>query len=444
MTRSISIWSGLGIVLFLSLALTIGASFARTPVVAPPPMLSPLPNDPPSRNVQAIDLARDYVAEHKGIPSEVLTGKLDILREFPNLGRSLQAVTVIDTRPYGGAYHLLVDLSTQEVLEDIVAVEREDHEAQAVKYGKIDPQLYIRVQSMNDHESVAVVIWAAPLTNPDGTSAEPNIEAILTAKYPAAKAAVERGTKIEDVSDPELAARIHEEWLSLVNQLMDQRTRPIVEALHARGAQQVGEGHGAPFVWAVLSKQLVLEFGKRPDVVAISLSQSAQEGDLPSSVSSPVSPMLDSSVPDTLAPAVWSRGIDGNPADNLAILEIDNVDMENSPPLPCVPYNCFLYSGVFNPARPQGDHPTLVASTAASYHSTFRGMAYDVHIVSSAMSTNNEQGYWNAFDYASNQGADVINMSIGTCTDWSNSPNNWDRIADYKSRCNCLPGLTCV
>jgi hypothetical protein len=191
--------------------------------------------------------------------------------EYPNLGRQFQVVTLLDTRPQGRFYNLLVDRNTGAVIEDVASLWRAEERARTEKYGKLQPALYERLQTMQDTDVVTVTIWAA--AGPGQSLPEREVAAIATLadKYPEARAAVERGGKPMDVDDPVLAARIYREYVELVEGGAAPRVQPLVEALEAQGIT-IQTSEGLPAVTAALAKRDILLLAQRGDVGTIYLA----------------------------------------------------------------------------------------------------------------------------------------------------------------------------
>jgi subtilisin family serine protease len=231
----------------------------------------------------------------------------------------------------------------------------------------------------------------------------------LAVKYPEVKVAMEHSGKPMDVDNPELAKEIEAEYISLLNAAVETRTRPLIQDLIQSGFE-VTTYEGMPSITVILPKSVILELEHRDDVSFIYLIEEGPHFE------------LDSAVPNTFAPTVWARGYDGSGV-NIAILEIGNVDPNNSY-LNHSPISRPAFSGV-------EDHTTLVASCAASYDITYRGMAYNATIVSAGHDTTQADTV-TALQWAFDQGSQIVNMSEGIEAD---DVLNWtDRAFDYWAR----------
>jgi len=388
----------------------------QTPTSVPPPatftpqLPAPTPTPGPSQAAQA---ALIYIAKQASIPVDVLRIVADHPTEYPNLGRQYQVVTVLDTRPQGQVYKLLVDLRNGRVEEDVSALLAAEARAHQIRYSKLQPALYERIHLIKDDETLPVAIWAE--ADPGQSLAEQQAAAfaILAAKYSEARDAMERFGKPMDVSDSELRQRIEKEYLALLASQTDVRVLPLVSELRRRGFT-ITTYSGMPSFTAVLPKRLILELARRPDVSAIYLTEEEVQLE------------LDSAVPTTLAPIVWSRGITGTGV-TIAILENGNVD----------PNNSFLHHAPISRTTTAGidDHTTWVASDAASFHNTYRGIAYGTTVLSAGHEAP-QSDFVAGLQWTINQGARIVNISEGYEAD--NNVNWLDRAVDYWARSSFL------
>ncbi len=225
---------------------------------SPPPLLTSVAptsvrTEQPS---QAAQKALAYLSQREGIPLSSLVIATDHGAEYTNTERKFQVVTLLDTRPGGKFYDLLVDLSTGNVIEDIASIWAAEDHAGAEKYGKLDQDLFERLQTMQDNDIVTVMIWVIPGSGQSLTENDAVAIATLTAKYAEARVAVEQGSKPMDVADPVLAERIEKEFVEMLNANVAQRVRPLVEALKVQGLD-VQTSIGLPV--ALLHKWIVAD-----------------------------------------------------------------------------------------------------------------------------------------------------------------------------------------
>ncbi len=125
--------------------------------------------------------------------------------EYPSLGRGFQVVTLIDTRPNGQIYKLLVDLADYTIEEDISALLDSEALAYETQYGKLQPDLYLRLHELDDNDTLTVAVWMASQPQKTLADLQASIFVVIAAKYPEAQAAIERSGKPMDVDDPKLA-----------------------------------------------------------------------------------------------------------------------------------------------------------------------------------------------------------------------------------------------
>ncbi len=388
-----------------------------TPFPTHSPTATPAATPGPSTEAQK---ALVFIAQRESIRAEQLVVVNEFRREAPLLGRTFQAVTVLDLES-GRFYQLLVDRSSGQVEEQatVEAAEEQRHRAQ---YGKLQPVLYERLQAMEDDEVVTVILWAVAPSGKSLAEQQSAIFAELAARYPEAQAAMEQSGKPMDVADPALAERIHGEYVQMLNTETASRIEPLVKALEAQGFA-VRTSPGLPAVTVTLPKKVIMTLAARDDVGVITLSEGGKRRSL-----------LNSATSSNLAPAVWARGYDGTGVD-IAILEEGNVDFTSPPGSECPNgNNCFRHTGPTRVGIGGVDwHTSLVASAAASDHSMYRGMAPGARIVSAGISGPNRQDDIDALIWALDQGSEVVNISYGWCPG-STQMDTIDRAFDHYAR----------
>lgn len=369
----------------------------------------PVPAPPQSVSSEAAQNALAYIAKREGIPAESLTIAADHPTEYPALGQKFQVVTLVDNRPEGEVYKLLVDLTNGRVEEDVSALLAAEVRAHQARYGKLQPALHERLQTLKDNDTLPVAVWVAVRPGKALANQQEAAFATLAVRYPEAKAALERSGKPMDVDDSELAQRIEADYVALMNTDVKARTQPLVAELERQGFT-VTTYEGMPSFTAVLPKWMIVHLSGWKDVSAIYLIEAEEQ------------PGLDVAVPTNLAPTVWGRGYDGSGV-TIAILEHGNVD----------PNNSFLNLSPNSRAADNGvqDHTTRVASAAASFHGTYKGMAPGATVLS-AGENGQQADMVAALQWAFDQGARIVNLSGGFEVDDS---MNWtDRAFDYWAR----------
>jgi hypothetical protein len=211
-----------------------------------------------------------YIAQQQGIPIEQLIVANEFRRSAPLLNRTFQAVTVLETQG-GRFFQLLVDLNSGQV-EERVTVEDAEARASNAKYGKLQPALYDRLQQLKDTDLVTITLVIAAGPGQSLGEREIAARAALAAKYPEARAAIDRHGKPMDVADPALAAQIYKEYVALIDGDLPQRIVPVVAALKAQGFA-VRTTAGLPAVTVSLPKAVVLTLAQRGDVGTIFLAE---------------------------------------------------------------------------------------------------------------------------------------------------------------------------
>lgn len=396
------------------------ASFAffNSPLSTPGTFDSPLPTPlPPPTPVpgpsEAAQNALAYIAQRRGIPAQELVVVTDYPRVYPNLGRRFQAVTILDTRPEGRFYSLLVDLDNGRVEEDLAAVREAEEKAYLERYGRLEPALYRRLQEVDDDEVLPVAIWVAG----GPQRSQEDLFAAVAARHLEAQEALSRSGKPWDVEDPELAARIKAEYNRLSAADTAVRIEPLVTHLERRGVEVTTYGV-LPSVTARLTKRQILELAQRDDIGMIYLIEERGQEE------------TDVAIPTDLVPVVWDRGFDGSGV-TIAILEDGNIDPN---------VTCLDISGTRNSPQGVQGHNTRVASVAACDHVTYRGVAPGATLLDAGFDSTGWPGVASqeeavtALRWAveSPHTAPVVNISYG----WEGDNDlHWtDRAFDYWAR----------
>lgn len=138
------------------------AAFLNAPLSTPSLFYSPLPTPSPSSpstpSVEA-QKALAYLTQRRGIPVQPLVIVTEHLTTFPILERKFRAVTILDTRPGGQFYKLLVDTNDGRVEEDLAALRDAEEKAYLQRYGRLQIALHKRLQEIDDDAMLPVAVW---------------------------------------------------------------------------------------------------------------------------------------------------------------------------------------------------------------------------------------------------------------------------------------------
>ena len=220
---------------------------------------TPLPTPTPSAAALAVIA---YIAQHKGIPPGALRIEADDPTEYPNLEGHFQAVTLLDSRPKGGTYKLLVDLQSGEIVEDIPALLAAAGQAWQARYGKLHPWLYDILQTKGPDDEIQVFVWFAC------TDFGP-IWTRLRKRHPGLDFAnVKPGDPSAVGGNEVLAREIRIEYGKLLSQAYLEQERLLAELLRTRGRDVTTYGI-LPSIAASLPKREILEIATGEDVSAI-------------------------------------------------------------------------------------------------------------------------------------------------------------------------------
>jgi hypothetical protein len=227
------------------------------------PFDSPLPTPtatlPPELSPQA-KIALEHIAKREGVAVTALMIDHEHPRNYSLLGRNFVAFTIFNTRN-GQVYQMLVDIKSDEVIDDLSALEKANADAYLAKYGKLDPALYDRLQTVADDTELPVALWV--LSNYE--SNQDKIYATLAAKYPEVQEALARNASPFDVADPALSEQIRKEYEERLRQEVESSRQALVT--HLQEQQIVFEVHELlPSITVTAFKKKVLELAQREDV----------------------------------------------------------------------------------------------------------------------------------------------------------------------------------
>jgi hypothetical protein len=257
------------------------------------PVLTPLVTpEPTATSVPETQLVLEFVSERENVPVEQLVVVNQYQRDYEMLGKSFWSVTLLDTQHDGaGAWHrVLVDLADGSVVDDAEAIEQAERAAHRARYGKLEPALFERLQASAPGDEIPVVVWVAG--SPRRSDAE--LYAALAAKYPEARAGMERSGSPFDVGDLELIHEIENEYVRMIKTDTSERIQSLVSYLEEQGyAVKVLNGLSA--VAVTLPKGAIQELVQRSDVGSVYLDEDEAQ------------PQLSSAVPSDRAPAAWGR-----------------------------------------------------------------------------------------------------------------------------------------
>lgn len=358
--------------------------------------------------------AAAYVNESYGVPATSLLVVTNHALAYPALQRHIQVVGLVDIRPGGQGYKVLVDPTSGRTTEDTTALAIAEAQALRRRIGKLSPDLQQRLQQITDQDQVPVGVWLAPQPGQTLADLQQVAFALVAAKYPEARTALALTGIPMAVDDPQRAKQIEADYNALLNAAMEVRTAAVVAELRRQGFT-VTTYQGMPTFAATLPKSIILNLGQLDIVGSIDLID-AQEA-----------PDLDSTGPTHRVPYVWSRGITGRGV-IIAIQEQDNVDRSNR------------YLNHAAVVRPGGagvqSHATTVASVAASFYNPYKGMAHGATIMSAGAAQSNVADTVSAVQWAIDNGAAIVNRSASFFGASDCTIQYSDRAFDYKARQN--------
>ena len=363
------------------------------------------------------NIALQYVSETYGIPIEELEVGNKGHRHFRMLDRKVWKMKVtmrkwnLNQGPFT-IYEVFINPDGSITgADEVDELEAQDKKAHKEKYGKLEPALYDRLQSMQPNEMMRVIIDVKGIDRKeiesDVISRYPNIEIInyseplVRAKYPDLSSieypnCIRLGlTDIlmkEEMNRTEIR-KIEKEIRAAKKEAYALKEKPLIDYLTAKGYYTEGAGD-VPTVFAILPKDEIIALQERDDVIHIWCDLKLEYG-------------ISTAIPTIRANEVWNDGYDENFASisRIAIVEGDGVDFSN-------PY----LHGCMRPGQTDvGGHATQCAGVAASDKPTFRGVAYGATILSANADSNYVWDIKRAADWAIAEDAEVLSCS--TCID---------------------------
>jgi len=345
------------------------------------PFASPLPTPSPPPLTTEAQMALRYVSETYEIPLDRLQVGDETVIEYPSAHRTLWEAKVAD-RQYHRAYLVEIDIDTGEVVDGEKVRELEG-EVYLEKYGKLEPGLYDRLQTMHNDDVIKVSIWVSSVSVTE-------IWEQVAQQYPEAVLEGPRPTKSSDL---DLHRQIAAEMKATQRKIYQECEAPVTALLEKRGFKVTYSSQFAPLIFAELPKSAILELIDRDDIERVYLTSS---GGL----------LLDPVVPTIRADLVWSSGTIGSGV-QVAVVEEDGIDFTHWD----------LRDGVyFDPGDPnESYHATMVAGVIASRNAQWRGVAYGVPALYSANAGSDDaDDLIAATEGALNFGAQVLNHSYYT------------------------------
>jgi hypothetical protein len=350
----------------------------------------------------------EYVAAREGIPIDQLEITYLSKGRYELIGREFWFVKVVD-RVSHLSYGVIVDVADGSFVDSREDMDAAERAARFAQYGKLEPALYDRLQTMKTDDQIAVLINVSVKRRSDE-----ELFAELATKYPEVKEAWEKWQNPFMVESEELGEALEDEYGRMIASDIESQIQPLVDFLQSRG-YTVRTFPGIPALGVILPKGLVLEVAQREDVVIVFRNDYE------------VIPSLDTSVPSNRAPAVWRRSINGSGVE-IAILEQYKIDFTGP-----AGHN-YLHQGDTRVGCPAdlSEHKTRVTSCAASYHEPNTGMAPQA-TVDDACHDGTADDIIEALSWATSH-SDPINYSEvwdGTCTHFM-TDSDW--AFDYRVR----------
>ncbi len=346
------------------------------------------------------------------MPVEHLLIEYELETPYPHSGRNFHYFKIANTRDaQWTTYSLSVETTTGAIEEDLAVLEEAERAAYVIKYGKMEPALWERLQQVTDDTVLPVAIWVAG--RPTRTDEE--LLAILAAEFPEAGKAMTAGAKPIEVENPELSLRIQQRYEELINANVTGRRQPVEAWLTEQG-YRFERIEGMPSFTAKLTKAALQKLAQLDGVGLLYLieAEAVPEG-------------LDIATASDRVTTLWQRGLSGNGM-KVAMLDVNRINP-----------NCLTIIATKAITLPFADHATKVANIVGCNAPLYKGVAYSVSIVDGGFAnTNSQANAISSLKWSTEppQYAKVVNASVG----WEEDGDiRWlDRAFDYWSRLRWL------
>lgn len=192
-------------------------------------------------------MALRYVSETYEIPLDRLQVGDETIIDYPLAHRTLWEAKVAD-RQHPRAYLVEIDVDSGQIV-DGEKVRQLEGEAHLSKYGKLEPELYDRLQTMRNDDVIKVSIWVSSVSVTEMWEQ-------VAQQYPEAVLEGPRPTKSSDL---DLHRQITAEMKAARRQIYQDCEAPVVALLEGQGFKVTYSSQFAPVIFAELPKSAILE-----------------------------------------------------------------------------------------------------------------------------------------------------------------------------------------
>jgi hypothetical protein len=370
--------------LFTLAVVVIGAS-----IVIPGSSLGSTSKTPASKRA-ATDLILAAASAKAGVAADQLTVGDRYTQNLPLTGQTLDVAKVFDSST-GATQVVAVNQGGQRV--DYDAALAAESAARQARYGKLDPRLAAKLETLKGNEKIPVTIWVnvpdVAVDRPAGQSIAAHLAAVEASVAPARQA--------------------------------------VVDAI-----KQLGEGAAtsqyAPAVSAELNRGQIMSLQRRSDVDTIYGPEDYkvfQDDSATTERANPIWAIGNTGFGDTVRPAVHEP--DGVSDVNPFLSNLSH---------PVIFYCSVILPGICSNGKALSlfnGHASRVAGAIASTHPLFRGISPEVQmIISENSNTFSDIDLQRANEWGRGQGADPTNMSWGTVC--GGFQTNMSRYVDWATK----------
>lgn len=409
----------IGLIVISLMAAAVVLLPARAQETKTPGRISPPTQGPASGlNQERREQLLDKVSAMQGVSRENLATGDIVTQKNPFTGTEITQAKFID-KATGEIYGIAVDAEGDTV--DPETATKNENQAKALKYGKIDPGLQKKMDAVEGSATDEVSVNAV-------TAGNGSLPVSIWLNVPDAPL-----VRQKSATDPYIAQSNLSDHLASLEYNMTSKRQGILKTLTRMSANVRYSKYG-PAVFANLTPKQIRDIAKRTDVDTIYSGQENYKlfGD-------------DASTTQRVYP-VWASGNLGQLGAGMVrpvVHESDGV-YDANPFLNNGTHAVIFWCTPGQPGCPLGknnvgstsdkQHATWVAGVISSTHPLFRGMAPNSQVILSANSQDfSDANIVDAFEWARNNGGDPTNMSWGTVCGGGNQ-NFVSRYMDWAVR----------
>jgi len=267
--------------------------------------------------------AQQKISETYNTEKQNLKNLNIVITNYPTINKKIVGIKVLDEKT---KIIYAIYLDDEFMVVNPIEYSDDENNAYSEKYGKLEPELKEKLNDLKGDETIKVWIWLKEPTDIASFISDSN----------------------EKINEPA--------YLAKERKLYRDNSQEMVSYLNDKGYAIDYISEYSPSFFAELSKNIIIDIEKDPNVTKIYLSRTHEL-------------QLYNTAQTVNANSVWNSGYSGSGI-QVAVVENDGILFSN-------PY--LADGSYFNPLNPNvGSHATAVAGIIASTHSVNKGIAYGV------------------------------------------------------------------